>query len=381
MRRILIVGYPYIRENYFKTFDSYPKVDSIFFVLPKIWKAKKGKLNFIPPVRKNVYTTNAYFYHSDYSFFGGVLKGWMPSFPSILIKLRKKIDIVYSPSEPILLTTLYQAFWSKLLGKKHVIFTWENVAYESKFHGLNLLLKKIILRLNLSFSDGVICGNRKSQDLFKKYTHKPTAIIPLSGVDTNFYVRDEELARDKFVYTFAGAVGYRKGIHLVVEALRTISKEVPNAHLNIVGTGEYEEKLKQLVASHNLQDHITFTSWADKDGLKKILSLTDVFLYPSLSFGGWEEQFGYSMAEASLMGLPIVATKSGSIDEVVIDGETGILVAPDKSEELSLAMLKLARDSELRKRLGENGRKYIVDNFAYSVVANKFYNFFEQIKL
>ena len=377
---VLISGYPYVKENYFRTFDHYPEADSIFFVLPKVWKAKGGKLKFSPPKQNNVFAASAYFYHSGYSIIGGLLKGWMPAFPLILSKLRDKIDIVYSPSEPILLTTLYQAFWAKIFFKKHIIFTWENIPYENKFRGFNLLVKKIILNFNLELCDGIICGNQKAQEIFKKYTDLPTVVIPLSGVDSELY-NQAPVVKDKFIYTFAGALGYRKGIHLIIDALKIVIKDVPNVHLNIVGTGEYEVSLKLKVESLKLTDRISFIPWANAEDLKKILSATDVFVYPSLSYGGWEEQFGYSMAEASLMGLPIIATKSGSIDEVVIDGETGILVEPDQSDELSKAMIRLAQDGELRTRLGQNGRNYIKNNFSYEVVARKFYEFFQKINL
>src|SRR3989344_631497 len=209
---ILIAGYPYIKENYLKTFDYYPEVDKVFFLLPKTWKAKGGKLKFSPPHKDNIYTTNAYFFHSNYPIVGGLLKGWMPSFPLVLFKIRKKIDIVYSPNEPILLTTLYQGFWAKVFGKKHVIFTWENIRYEEKFRGINLLIKNFILNLNFALCDGVVCGNQKALEITNHYTEKPSVVIPLSGVDTEFYnpvtaddIIDEYGLDSKFIYTFAGA--------------------------------------------------------------------------------------------------------------------------------------------------------------------------------
>lgn len=377
---ILIVGYAYIKKNYLKTFQFYPELEAINFLLPKVWKAKGGKLKFVPPQRSNIFTANAYFYHSNYPILGGLLKGWMPAFPFVLSKLSHKINIVYSSSEPILLTTLYQGFWSKFFGKKHIIFTWENIPYEEKFKGLNFVVKKIILKLNLSFCDGVICGNQKAKDMFKKYTDKPVTAIPLSGVDTDFYVKESGPAlKDKFIYTFAGALGYRKGVHNIIEALKTVLQSIPNAHLNIVGTGEYEGELKLQVTSHKLQDKITFIPWANAEELKNIFSKSDVFVYPSLSHEGWEEQFGYSMAEASLMNLPIITTKTGSIEEVVVDGKTGILIKPDSKEELIGAMIKLAQDDKLRSELGENGRKYIIEHYSYNVVARKFYDFFKSI--
>src|SRR3989338_1343836 len=326
---ILIAGYPYIKENYLKTFDYYPEVDKVFFLLPKTWKAKGGKLKFSPPHKDNIYTTNAYFFHSNYPIVGGILKGWMPSFPLVLFKIRKKIDIVYSPSEPILLTTLYQGFWTKFFGKKHIIFTWENILYEDKFHGLNGFIKKLILRLNLGLCDGVICGNQKAESIIKNlkpitYNLK-TTVIPMSGVDTDFF-RREDISKKiedidlngKIVFNFSGAIGYRKGLDTILKAFKKVLIEIPNAHLLIVGSGEYENKMAELVGELGLKNNITRIGWLNSDNLKKAFNVSDIFLYPSLSYGGWEEQFGYSMAEASLMELPVISSKTGSIDEVVM---------------------------------------------------------------
>lgn len=380
---LLIAGYPYIKETYLKTFDSYP--GDVFFLLPKIWKAKRGKLIFKPPVRNNIYTTNTFFYHSNYPVIGGLLKGWMPFFPLYILKV-KNVDKIFSSSEPTLLTTLYQGFWSKLFRKKHIIFSWENVPYEYKFKGVRGQIQMSILRLNLFFCDAVICGNKKSAKIFRSLTKKPVEVIPLSGVDSEFFKKkkvekkfhDIDLS-NKVVFTFAGALGYRKGVHLIFEAMEVVLKEIPNSHLIIAGSGEYEESLKSKVQSLKLEENITFISWLDSTGLRELLSISDIFLYPSISFGGWEEQFGYSMAEASLMEVPVISTKTGSIDEVVLDGITGLLIEPNDAQSLTEAMLKLGRDETLRKDLGESGRKYLQENYDHKVIADKFYNFFQSL--
>ena len=70
----------------------------------------------------------------------------------------------------------------------NVFFSWENIPYENKFSGFNLWIKKILIKLNILFSDGVICGNYKARNIFEKYTRKPIVVIPLAGVDTDFFV-------------------------------------------------------------------------------------------------------------------------------------------------------------------------------------------------
>ena len=81
--------------------------------------------------------------------------------------------------------------------------------------------------------------------------------------------------------------------------------------------------------------------------------------------------------EASAAGLAIVSTDSGSINEIIINEEIGILVKTGDSLGLSRAMLRLAGDSELRTRFGIKAREHICKNFSREVIANKFYEFFK----
>lgn len=379
-----MAGYPYVKEAYLKTFDS-AAGESLCFLLPKIWKAKRGKVIFKPLRRSNIYTTSAFFYHSRYPLIGGALKGWLPLFPwwAWRLKISQKIRLVFSPSEPLLFSTLYQGIWSKLLGLKHLIFTWENTDWNKKFKGGKGKVQKMIFRLNLWLADGVVCGNQKAAANLIKWTAKPLATIPLSGVDSDFFqpvsganFRAHYHLTDKLIFSFAGALDRRKGLNVLLAAFAQISQEWPQAHLIIAGHGDQEAELKHQTAEKNWGGKITFLPWLNRPALKNLLAATDVFVYPSLPESGWEEQFGYSLAEASLMERPVISTRSGSIEEVVIDGETGLLVKPGEITLLREAMRKLARSPDLRKELGRKGRKFISENYGYQVIAKKFFDFF-----
>jgi len=383
--KILVAGYPFIRENFFKTFDAY--TGEYFFLLPKQWKAKGGEVIFYPPQRSDIITARAWFYHSHYPFIGGILKGWMPAFPVVLWKHRKDISVVYSPLEPVLLSALYQAFWSKVLRKKHIIFTWENIPY-SKYRGLNGIMKRVMLCLNLWLSDSVVCGNHKAQEIISERTRKPTVVIPLSGVDTDFFdparsggeVRTKYYIGDRFTFSFMGALGFRKGIHLIIDAFAIIRRKYPDAHLIIAGSGEYGGELEKQIERLQLRERVTMIPWADMALVRDILSATDVFLYPSISYGGWEEQFGYSIAEAMSMAVPVISTRSGSIGELVADGKTGILIRPDDVQQLAEAMALLHEDHELRRRFGQAGRDLVQERFSYPVIARQFHSFFTSLR-
>ena len=186
--------------------------------------------------------------------------------------------------------------------------------------------------------------------------------------------------QDKLLFTFVGALEFRKGVHLIIEALSGVLKTVPNAHLIIAGTGdiEYEKKLANLIKEHNLTASVTQISWLNHEELRTVFAITDIFVYPSMSYKGWEEQLGYLLMEASSAGKAIISTDSGSIDEVIINHKTGLLVEPDSVMALISAMLTLAKDSSLRESLGVAARQYIIENFDYKIVARKFYDFLEK---
>lgn len=387
---VLVVGYPYIRESYLNTFKFYPEENGVTFLLPKKWKVKGGKVVYYPPKAKNIFTAIAYFHHSKYPIIGGLLKGWMPSFAVFLLFRRREhnIKIVFSPTEPVLLTTLYQALWSKILGLKHIVFTWENVPYEEKFKGWRGLVQRAVLRLNLTLSDGVVCGNIKAEAIIKQFTQKPTAVIPLSGLDVNFFQHSEVESmgfknrysiRDKIVFSFVGALDYRKGVHIILRAFPRVLEQIPHAHLILAGTGEYENDLDKLIRQFDLNNFTTRLPWVSHSELRPLLSASDIFLYPSIPHAGWEEQFGYSMAEALLMKTPVISTDSGSINQVVINEKSGFLIPPNNPVALADAMVKLAHDPELRQRMGEYGRWYITGNFSYQNVAKNFFTFFKSI--
>ena len=383
---ILVVGYTYINDSQRATFDFYPRPGNVFFLLPDIWKARFGKVVYRGPRAENIFLTKTYFSHSLYPVIGGLLKGWMPNFPFILfrLKLAHKIRLVYSCSEPTLLTTLYNGFWAKALGMKYVPFSWENIPYEKKHVPL---LKKLILRLTLLFSDGLICGTQRCKDIHRPYAgDRPIAVFPMNGLDQDFFKKKEGPKvfrgmdlKDKTVFTFVGAVDKRKGVHLIVEALPEVLKKVPAAHLVIAGSGQNDSAIQQQISELNISRQVTRVPWIDHNELVDLLSASDVFLCPSLPYNGWEEQFGYAMAEASLMGLPVISTRSGSIEDVVKDGKTGILVPPNSAKALGEAMVRLGQEKELREQIGQAGREYTATNLSREAIAKKFHDFFESL--
>jgi glycosyltransferase involved in cell wall biosynthesis len=385
--KILIFGYPYVRKIFFDTFLRYPNPDELLFLLPKKWSLKSGTV-FTPPIDPRVQTATAYFNHSQYPLIGGILKGWMPALPLHLWRLRgKKIGLLYSCVEPILLTALYNAVWARIFGVRHLVASWENIPLAEKYTGIGGILKILTIRLTLALSDGIVVGNKAAAQVYASYTNKPLRVIPLNGVNPDFFKPYQSTTRiiagkdlsGSFVFSFIGAIGYRKGIHRALEAFAKLHKEFPHTRFVIAGSGDYEVQVTEQIATLELRDAVIRVPWLSPDELRDLLAMTNVFLYPSMRHRGWREQFGYSIAEASLMEVPVIATRSGSIPDVVEDGVTGLLVKEDSSDELYKAMRTLIENNLLRISLGKAGRESMIKRFSSDVIAKKFSDFFHAL--
>ena len=388
VRKIFITSYPYVYERYFRVFDYFSKKDELFFILPRTWEAKGGKIKVKVPIRQDIKIvgTKTFFSHSHYPVIKGLLKGWMPGAKNIIHRDAKAGDILYTSIEPNLLTTYFNSRLARKLDMKHVFFTWQNVPYENRLKGVKLKVTENIIRWTMANSAGAICGNHKAAEILKKYITRPDfkiLVAPISGVDTERFKPDiQSDFRQKYelggktILTFAGVFDNRKGIKALLVAFFKVSKELQDLHLVMIGTGPLEGYINDFIVQNKMQGTITVIPWLPNEELPGVFASSDIFIHPSEPYGGWEEQFGYSMAEASASGLPVIATTTGSIVEIVLNEITGILVEPQSADQLGDAIIRLVNNVELRTNMGLAGRKHMKENYSHRAIAVKFYNLF-----
>ncbi len=143
-----------------------------------------------------------------------------------------------------------------------------------------------------------------------------------------------------------GTLNEQKGMQYLIKAMPAVLKEFPNAKLEIIGEGYYKDRLQRLVKSMKLTRQVKFTGFL-KDVYEELEKL-DLYVQPSLS-----ESFGLAILQAMSVGLPVIATKTGGVPEVVTDGKTGLLVEPKNSGQLASAVLEILRDKEKAISMGK----------------------------
>jgi len=156
----------------------------------------------------------------------------------------------------------------------------------------------------------------------------------------------------------------RKGLNYLIEAISLVSKKIKDIGLFIIGEGEERKNLEALVKRLKIKDYIYFLG-----GLpfaRSYINNFDIFVLPSLF-----ESLPVSIIEAYAEKKAVIASNVGGISELVIDGETGILVPPKDSKALASAIERLIRDEKLRERLAENGYNRFIKNFTFEVMVEK----------
>jgi glycosyltransferase involved in cell wall biosynthesis len=153
------------------------------------------------------------------------------------------------------------------------------------------------------------------------------------------------------------ALAPHKGQKHLVGAMALLLRELPDTRLVIIGDGELREPLEKQVRDLGLERHILLAGFrSDVLGLMKSF---DLFVMSSVTEG-----LGSAILEAMACSRAVVGTRAGGIPEVVVPGETGLLVPPHDEPALAAAMLALLRDPAGRAAMGAAGRARVVDQFS-----------------
>jgi glycosyltransferase involved in cell wall biosynthesis len=199
-----------------------------------------------------------------------------------------------------------------------------------------------------------------------------------SGIDTVRFDDVESGVRKEFgipsdniiIGTIAAVVGHKDYPNLL-KAAENIVGNYPNVTFIAVGDGKDMESVKSFASQLNLQDRFIFAGYRSDIG--KFLKSFDIFVLASKLEG-----MGTSLLDAQAVGLPIAATKTGGIPEIIHDGVNGLLAAPQNPQALAHILIKLIEDEELRKNLSANA-KQSVEQFSIDKNVEKYLELYKNL--
>jgi len=278
-----------------------------------------------------------------------------PLIPAVFLKMFYGLPLVFSP---IGIPT------ERLLRRP-------KASVSAKFaYSLNRLLLSLLLRM----LDRVIVPSEFTKrfliGFYGKGLSQKIRIIPrcVNTDDFKFYPKRRHGKRAPFPKILCvGALWYRKGIDTLLKAMPEVIRGYPQASLKIVGQGnkseylELAEKLKIISAIH-------LTGTIPHEKISPLYREADIFVLPSRHLG---ETFGNAVLEAMASGRPVIATKVGALPHLVKHGETGMLVEPENPHELARAIIYLASNEDLLRKMGANGRRVVEEKYNLEFLAEK----------
>ena len=289
--------------------------------------------------------------------------------------------------------------------KKNDILIIHSHGYKSNFYALMATL------YNKNLSSITTCHlwtqasfkNRIYESLDKKWLNRFDRIVTVSdelmaqvatlrvskdkvttiynGIDLNRFngsVNIEEI-RKKFNiplhFNIIGTIGRlneQKAQIFIIESASQILKVFPDTIFMIVGDGPLKQSLQEKVVAAKLENNFLFTGIYKN--IPEILAAMDIFILPSLAEG-----LPMALLEAMAAKKPIIASKVGSIPQLIIPNETGLLIEPRDVSNLEKSIIELLNDKNKAAKLAENGYKTIVNKFSSKIMTKKYLDIYETL--
>ncbi len=170
---------------------------------------------------------------------------------------------------------------------------------------------------------------------------------------------------DRLVVGTTAHLSPKKGHTDLLTSARQVIDRVPNAHFVFLGDGPMRGELTAMAEDLGVASHVTFLGF--RRDVAEVMSAYDVFVLAS-----WWEPFGLVLVEAMALGVPVIGTRAGGAPEVVVEGETGLLVPPKDADVLAESIVRLATSPEMRCDMAaagpERARTFDIEPLAREVL-------------
>lgn len=243
-----------------------------------------------------------------------------------------------------------------------------NIPLITHFHGYDASIYKVIENCNhykevFAYSTSIIAVSISMKEhLIALGCPKEKVVYNTYGPSPSFLELTPQFREPNFLAL--GRFVDKKAPYYTILAFSQVLKQYPNAKLIIGGDGALFEVCKNLIGYLKIEENVMLPGILSKEQFLGYLTTSQAFVQHSITaLSGNQEGTPVSIIEASAAGLPIIATFHAGIPDVIIDGETGLLVAEHDVDAMAEQMLLLLGNKELAMQLGQNGKERVKNNF------------------
>ncbi len=252
------------------------------------------------------------------------------------------------------------------------------------------------LRVLIPFANSLVCVSDEQRNQYVERCGIPrdSSVVP-GGTDCNFFAPDPEERRSDLrvelmrelglddrpgpLVLFVGRIVKEKGVDVLLQSAKSISKEFKDATFVLIGphdqTKEYADDAKALMEGVDPGLRFFLAGTQNHERLRRAYNAADVLAFPSL----WEEASPIVVVEAMASGLPVVASRIGGLKSRVVEGVTGHLTEPGNASELAGGILDILRNPSKRLEMGRASRKLAVEKYSLHVTADKYEEIYRRV--
>jgi phosphatidylinositol alpha-mannosyltransferase len=282
----------------------------------------------------------------------------------------ERFDVIHfhEPLMPALPITMLQASTTANVGTFHA-FSHSNIGY---YYGRGIL-QPYLDRIHRG-----IAVSEPARTFFNRYFPDfPLRVIP-NGIDVNVFKPGltpiRHLRDDSVNILFVGRLEKRKGLGDLLRGYEFMKARIPQSRLIVVGDGPLRGKVESYITRHRLPD-VVLAGYVPDSVKPRYYNSADIFCAPATG----AESFGIVLLEAMASGLPVVATEVPGYMSVLEPGRDSLTVRPKGWAELGAALIILARDADLRRRMGAYGHDK-ARRYAWEAVASQVIEVYEEAR-
>jgi glycosyltransferase involved in cell wall biosynthesis len=226
-------------------------------------------------------------------------------------------------------------------------------------------------------TDVFVAVSQAACDNYVQYRRVPAARVTVlrSGLDIERLSRpgsSDNMGLDTPVLLSVGRLQPIKGHALLIPMMKLVLAQEPRARLLIAGEGGERSRIERLIRDAGLEESVLLLG--QRSDIPALLESSTLFVLPSLS-----EALPLAVLEAMAAGCPVVATRVGGVPELVVHGETGLLVEPGDCGALAAAVLELIGDRERARRLSANARRCAREQFDANKAAKRLLGIYKDL--
>ena len=251
----------------------------------------------------------------------------------------------------------------------------------STFHGVELTwtarkmpFLRPFLRHLIEKSDAVTANSSHTERLIREVAPRHVVRVPFGAAlepATSLPHVSPAGASSAFRLLFVGRLVERKGLTHLLDALASLRARRP-VRLDVVGDGPLRGPLEERSRALGLGELVRFRGFVPESDLSAAFAEADAFVLPAVEDAkGDVEGLGVVLIEALMHGVPVIASESGGIVDIVRHERTGLLVKPGDSGALAEAIDRLASDPALRERLARDGREHARTTFSWDAIIDR----------